>query len=352
VPDFPSGICGDYNNLHLLALTVNDVVVCAGPEEGGGGLAEFDGSSLSLAVLPASVNHFLCEGLWGNGEDVWAWGFVDSDMEDYRLFRRDGSSWVEEPVEGFEGCQSAPEYCTIQEMYTDASGLPHAVGWLDADWFPPIVGTRVVWERDSDTASWVIDDEAVFPGFEFVHSLTTGIGVSTHPLAVVSGETTYWGGESDGGASVISVASEIEDLIYPFSEFITWLGRSDTGVLFASTGIALMRMEGVQWEEAAGTACEDAIWNVCWYTGALDAQGNVYLAGGRGGFGDTGPDQWRIHRWDGVALTEILAPCPGESPYCGISDLSVAGNRLFAVGRRDNDCVLLWADIVESGEPR
>jgi len=284
------------------------------------------------------VDGFYCDGVWGDGEDVWAWGYIDFFADEYRVLRRDGAAWVEEPVEGFEGCATAPEYCAIQTMYTDASGLPHAVGFTDADPFPPTVGTRTVWVRDADTASWVVDTEAVYPGIDLLES-----------LGVVSGSVTLWcGGTQDDGPRVIEVDTDIVDLGYSASptEGIDCLYRSGTGEILASTGFDVLRYDGADWNTEASTTCEGSLWGVCWYSGALDADGNVYLAGGRGGFGDTGPDQWRLHRWDGSALTEILEPCPEPNPYCGVSDLSVAGNRLYAVGRRDSQCLLFWAELL------
>ena len=99
------------------------------------------------------------------------------------------------------------------------------------------------------------------------------------------------------------------------------------------------------WNVETSTTCEPGLWDTCWNTGAVDAEGNVYLAGGRGGFGDSGPDQWRLHRWDGENLTAILAPCMGSDPYCGISDVTVVGNRIYAVGKHEHIGLLLWADI-------
>ena len=143
IPDYPSGICDDYSFLRLWALAEDDVVVCVGNGETRGGLAEFDGSSLSLSVLPSGIDNFECEGVWGNGEDVWAWGHLGWSNVEYSVLRRDGAVWVEEAVAGFGNCATSPDGCFIQAMYTDASGLPHAVGWTDGDWVPPTTGTRI-----------------------------------------------------------------------------------------------------------------------------------------------------------------------------------------------------------------
>ena len=91
--------------------------------------------------------------------------------------------------------------------------------------------------------------------------------------------------------------------------------------------------------------CDPGPWDSCWNTGAVDADGNVYLAGGIGGFGSLGSDQWRLHLWNSEDLAAILEPCPGSDPYCGISDMTVVGNRVYAVGKRELTGVLIWADI-------
>ncbi len=260
--------------------------------------------------------------------------------DEYRVLRRDGAAWVEGTVvEGFGDCASAPESCRIETMFANGAGTPSAVGQSITDWGPPVVGERVVWERQAATESWIIDTEAVFPGFDTMRNL----------YFALDGSATVWGGSTyidpDLIWKVLEVDTGIVDLGYPQSERINWLDRDGTGGFVVSNGYDLLRYDGFDWNVETSTTCDPGGWFTCWNTGAVDADGNVYLAGGRGGFGDSGTDQWRLHRWDGENLAEILEPCPGEDPYCGISDVTVVGNRIYAVGKRDGIGLLLWADI-------
>ncbi len=331
--DIPNEIYNAHDDFLLWAADVDDVVVCSGDDQGG--LAEFNGASFTVSTLPSGIGVFGCEGVWGNGTDVWAWGFLGFDYDEFRVLRRDGAAWVEEPVEGFEDCASAPEYCHIQAMFADGVGAPRATGWSDADWDPPVVGARVVWERQVATESWTVDTGAVFPGFDTMEWMCN----------IVSGSVPVWVGAMDSVSKVLEVAAGIVDLGYPQSEWIRWLDRDGAGGLVASTGFDLLRYDGVTWNVEASTTCDPGPLNTCWNIGAVDADGAVYLGDGRGGFGDGGSGQWWLHRWDGENLAEILEPCPEPNPSCGITDVTVVGNRIYAVGRRDYTGVLLWADI-------
>ena len=283
-------------------------------------------------------------------------------MPGYHLLRRDEGTWIDETVEGFEDCFTGISTCAIQAMYVDASGLPHAVGWLDAPWWAYTPGTRVVWSRDPGTGDWILDDEAVFPTFDLLH----GMYIASD-LAVLSGDTTYWGGYNSVGARVLAVETpeidldasvvdedasvadadaSITDMEYPLSKSLKWMGWSGDGEILTSTGFELLVYDGATWEALTETTCEPGPWPSCWNVGAVNAIGDVFLAGGRGAYGDTGPDQWRIHRWDGTELSDILEPCPDTIPYCGISGLSTSENRVYAAGKNDwNKCVLLWAEL-------
>ena len=314
------------------------MVVCSDSEGSGPiGLAEFNGASFTVSILPSGIGTFHCWGVWGNDTDVWVWGSFDLFSDEYRVLRRDGAAWVEETVEGFEDCATVSESCQIEAMFADGAGAPSAVGWSDADWHPPVVGERVVWQRQVATESWVVDTGAVFPDFNTMQGL----------YFVLDGSVSVWGGKMDDDWMVLEVDTGTVDLGYPQSERILWLDRDGAGGLVASNGADLLRYDGVAWNVETGIPCDSSPypWDICWETGAVDADGNVYLAGGRGGYGDWGADQWRLHRWDGENLAEILEPCPGTDPYCGISDVTVVGNRVYAVGKREGTGVLLWADI-------
>ncbi len=178
--EIPNGaFCYSYAELRVLALGDTDIVVCSGYlGEVSGGLAEFDGTSLTSDTLPSgSTTDFGCEGLWIDGV------------------------WTDEAVEGFEGCFSGTGSCDIQAMFEDASGLPHAVGWLDASWWAPSPGTRAVWSRDPETGDWTLDDTAVFPPFDLLTGASAGTGSPGIQLPVLGGDVTYWGGDSVGSGS-------------------------------------------------------------------------------------------------------------------------------------------------------
>ncbi len=365
IPNTSVGICYSYAEPRVLALSDTDVVVCAGFwGEPGGGLAEFDGTTLTVSTLPSgNVSDFGCENLWSDGDTVWAWGaggWGTVNYVDYYLLRREDGTWIEETVEGLEDCFSGIGSCAIQAMYMDASGIPHAVGWLDASWWAFTPGTRVVWSRDPGTGDWLLDDSAVFPSFDLLTGTSTGVGSLGILLSTLSGDVTYWGGggpveahvfeiESSGidvDASVVDVDASIVDMEYPPSKSLKWLGWSGDGDILASTGFELLEYDGITWSELTETTCEPGPWPSCWNVGAVDATGDVFLAGGRGAYGDIGPDQWRIHHWDGTNLSAILEPCPGDNPYCGISGLSTSESRVYAAGKSDWDrCVLMWAEL-------
>jgi hypothetical protein len=335
------GLCGDYVYIRIAALAENDVVLCLGENTWGTGLAEFDGFSLIQVDYPGEIEQFLCTDVWHEDGDVWAWGYSANSDDRPHVLHRVGESWVEESVEGFELCGAVDaDACSIQAMYTDGAGTPRAVGY-QADWSPPVMGERMVWMRDEVSGHWSLDGDAVFPGFDVIRW-----GGPWELLLVVGGDDAAWAGKGESEWKVLEVVGgQMNDLGYPLSETqpIRWMGLSTAGELFAVGSTKLLSYIDGAWNSETETICEDD-YERCWNAGAFAPGGDLYLGGGYA-FGDVGSTQWRLHRWDGENLTGVLEPCPGEEPYCGISDLDVAEERLFAAGKRNGDCLLIWTDL-------
>jgi hypothetical protein len=156
----------------------------------------------------------------------------------------------------------------------------------------------------------------------------------------------FFGSSADSGATNALVAVDgFEGLGYT-PDVARWAGGSSLEDVVALEGDMLHILTGSTWSSLdCPVPIPASDWITCWHVGTRSNAGHVFVGGGRGSSGDSGDDDQRLHWWDGSTLRQILEPCGGVSPSCGVEDLATTDDRLYVLVRRQWRTSLLWADL-------
>jgi len=306
----PGAFTGHNSSVRVWGVSDDQAALCAGNMvDGTGGILWFEEGELTV-----EETGFVCEGTHGApGGDVWAFGYVDQTFEPI-LYRRGTGGWTLDTVEG------ADTSCSYLAMYGGATGDPTLVGYCGGD--------RMTWVIDG-VGSWAIGEEPV-PGYDQLSSIRGAFSAG--------GEAVFYG---DG-----VVLADGTDLGFPQEE-TWWSGGTATAHIVALGTDGVLSYDGSAWETSVECPVQipDAEYNSCWRTGTLGVlSGELYLGGGRGGSANENVDDWRLHRWYEGEIYEILEPCGGAEPRCGVQDMSIGGATLFVVAG-DPQTVLMWHSV-------
>lgn len=314
--EIPNALDGDYVSTSIWAVTNDDVVLCTcDPVQETGGIGHFDGAGFS-----AEVTGVCCNDVFGIDVDqVWA---VLSPLigGDETISRRTGSSWHDEPVDAIEGCSFEAFYA-----YEDRGMLTTRCG-TNERWLLTHIGDR--W---SMSAMWV-------PLMSQMSSIASVFDAgNTH---------VFYGHSANPGETDALVVSDIDTDLGYTPDVARWAGGSSLTDVAALEGDTLHVLTGSGWSTiACPLSLPTSDWITCWHSGARSDAGDVFLGGGTGSSGDSGSDDQRLHWWDGETLRQILEPCGGTSPSCGVEDLAVTTDRLYVLVRQQWSTSLIWAEL-------
>lgn len=305
----PPGLGGELASVRILAVADDDVVLCIGdPVAQTGGLARFDGSSLAV-----ELEGFRCGGVRATADGAVVAHGIDLDERAAAIVGRRGAGWVREPVDGADGCG-------FELAHATAGGTTMVTAVCGG-------GERRLLARQGE--AWAPSDAWVPSRVEL-----PDLGGAF----VASGAVVYYG---FGG---LAAGAEGADLGYPLDR-ATFAAGDDLERLVAVAHDRLLVREGGDWAHVASCpeAFADPELGSCWSVGAaLSPEGGVLLAGGVRP-GDGLARDWRLEWWDGAALHRVLEPCGGAAPSCGVDDLSVTAERVWAAVRVGSERRLLWA---------
>lgn len=314
--EIPNELDGDYLSASIWAVANDDVVLCTcDPVDETGGMGRFDGVGFS-----SEVTSVCCNFLFGiNVDQVWV--VVSPIMGgDATISRRAGSSWHDEPVDTMEGCSFEAFYA-----YEDRAMLTTRCGSNDR-WLLTQIGDR--W---SMSAMWVPPISQM--------SLIAG--------AFDAGDShVFYGHSANASETNALYATDIDvDLGYT-PEVARWADGSSLADVVALEGDALHVLTGSEWRSIpCPVSLPTSDWITCWHSGTRSDSGDVFLGGGTGSSGDSGSDDQRLHWWDGETLRQILDPCGGSNPSCGIEDLATTADRLYVLVRQDWSTSLFWTEL-------
>ncbi|MCK9460276.1 MAG: hypothetical protein M0R80_11600 [Proteobacteria bacterium] len=310
--EIPGGFTGHGVDIKVHATAADDATICSGNwTNGTGGILAFDGAAL-LEV----ADGFVCEGVFGlDADHLWAFGVVDQTFEPM-LYGRSGGEWSLEAVEG------ADDSCRYDTIYGTSVDDVAIVGWCSAE--------RLSWVPDG-SGGWIVGSVVVPTNAE----LDTIYGVLPLPETDVFYGSGLW--ESAGATDL---GFETERAVWAYGSAL-----ADLSVL---EGDAVLAYDGAAWTEVL--ACPDDLsaeeYSICWVSGARDdASGDLYLGGGRGSATNENIDDWRLDRFHDGGLTRILEPCGGDSPRCGVDDVSLSPDGVLFVIANGPGPSLLWHAI-------
>lgn len=315
--DVPGELTGDYAAVRIWALAADDVLVCTNdPVDERGGIGRFDGTRVVVEHADAP-----CVDVWGLAA-AEAWAIVeDPETLDQRVLRREGSSWREEPLDPAGSC-------SFEAFVATSEGQPLLLGLCREG------GETVRWLFAHTGDRWAMS-ERWCPPLSMMSEVRGAVALEW--------DVAFYG-RRVAPAEAIVVPSMSALLGYP-AEVAIWAGGDDLSGLMATDGDALYA-RGATGEWAAHPCPPPAPGSgACWSSATRSPGGALFLGGGHGSSGDSGDDDWRLHRWDGAAFSQILEPCGGPSPHCSVFDVSATEDRLFAALGRDWTTTLVWTDI-------
>ncbi len=309
----------DYGGYTLAAAADNNVVICASNfDEGGGGVARFDGEAITVESTA-----FSCREPFAFDEGVWAIG-GDSRGQ---VWGRMGSTWTEQTVVDGESHRFETMF-HHSELGVVLVGVSE-IGRPDE---------RGAWHQPDDDNVWHPVEGA--PPVPYVEVMTTVLGAFSG-----DGVPVYFGEEGASGASMALPQLNAMRYDCPMSR-VPWAAGTNEQSFVALDGLNLREYSHGSWTTVA--TCPDLPTEeeaeLSWTSADQhEATEHIYLAGGRGSNGDCCDDDWRLHRYNGSTVTRVLAPCPSDN--CSIFDVDTSEGRVFFIGSNRWNPALMWIQL-------
>lgn len=296
----------DCPQLSIVALENDDVLICyRGYDYLEGGIMRFNSETLHTEVSDQPCRHILGT----SSNNVWA---VNAGT----IIRRRDGRWVTDTPEGLF------DDLFLERLFDIGQGVP---GILTSD----MRAKRQLWFNEGQ---WTQSRFFELPSMDRIEHINGAF--------IVDEGLLFYGSGLEEGDGLFTSTVELE---YP-EEHALWVdGESlDSFYALGHDGLWIYR-NGWTYEHCPAHRPFPET-TACWDHGVLTTSGDVYLGGGYGSC-EPNIDNWRLHRWDGAAFTELLEPCEAASPHCSVRALDATDDRLYVLVIQEFQASLLWTEL-------